>query len=234
MCPIMKGGHEGTERGGDSEQGEAVGSYQPPPLPCSPQQDLKTPNCLWRDENGKYWTYVGGDIDFQAYDGKPPANAPPTLSPAQAAQIAAARLKMHPVGVGLGPDPSLNSYEMIPVGFPIWLWAEGGDTATKSSTASVAGITVALTAHLTGITWDMGDGHRFTCGVGTPYVRGALPPATPSPDCGHTYTKMGHYTITATTRWAIDWRAGTQSGTIPFAMSQTREIPIGELQVLVR
>lgn len=236
VCPDSSSGTAGSVAGGGggADSGATSGSYVPPPPKCG--KDLKGIGCVFTDPDGELWTFVGGDIDWEQYDGDPPpAKAKvPSISPGMAGRMAAARLVMHPASVGLGPDPQDNEYKMIPVGFPIWLWADGGDTGTSSSSESVAGLNVSLTARMTKINWSMGDGTSFTCEKGTAYKKGAVVPATPSPDCGHRYEQVGDYTITATTHWSIDWSAGGQSGSIPFSMSRSRDITIGELQVVVR
>lgn len=161
-----------------------------------------------------------------------------TITPHQAALMAAAYLPLQPGRPTVGPPPELNKWKMAAVGYPLWIWAEGNlDPAPVSR--SVSGLSVSLDANLSKITYDMGDGTKVTCaGPGTLWVKGKIAPGTPSPDCGHTYIKpslpSGSYTITATTHWAVAWTAGGQSGTIPFTQTSTTALPVGEIQTLVR
>ena len=55
-----------------------------------------------------------------------------------------------------------------------------------------------------------------------------------SPDCGHTYTRQGTYTVRATSYWRVTWAGIGQSGTIPLDFTRTAVITIGEAQVLIR
>jgi hypothetical protein len=171
--------------------------------------------------------------DTPAADGVPAV----TIAPHQAAVMAAAYLPLKPGKPTVGPPPNLNKWKMAAVGYPLWIWAEG-DLDPAPVSQSVSGLTVSLDANLAQIVYDMGDGTRITCGPGTPWRKGSAPAGTPSPDCGHTYTKpslpKGSYTIAATTHWSVAWTAGGQSGTIPFTQTTTTTLPVGEVQALVR
>ena len=145
----------------------------------------------------------------------------------------------------VGPDPAWNEWNMAVVGIPYWLWVEGPQQVTDS--ISEGGLSVSLTAHHSRTTFDMGDGRTVTCTATQPFVRDAVPAATPSPVCGHTYQvapkspspssaatkEPGTYTITATTHWTVNWAAGGYTGTLPTTMTGTRDLPVGELQAVV-
>ncbi|MDN5762675.1 MAG: hypothetical protein L0H41_10210 [Microlunatus sp.] len=160
-----------------------------------------------------------------------------TITPYQAALMAAAYLPLQPGQPTVGPPPSINKWKTAAVGYPLWIWADG-DLDPAPVSRSVSGLSVTLDADLAKIVYDMGDGTIITCGTGTPWRKGNVPAGTPSPDCGHTYTKPslpeGDYTITATTQWAVAWTAGGQSGTIPFTQTSSTTLPVGEIQTLVR
>lgn len=160
-----------------------------------------------------------------------------TITPYQAAVIAMVDLPLEAGSPMVGPPPDLNRWQMAAVGYPLWLWAEG-NLAPAPVSSTVAGLRVSLDAAMTGISYDLGDGTTISCGRGTKWRRGAVPAGTPSPDCGHVYTKpslpKGDYTITATTHWSVAWTAGGQAGSIPFTQTASTTLPVGELQVLVR
>lgn len=160
-----------------------------------------------------------------------------TITPYQAALMAAAYLPLQPGEPTIGPPPELNKWKMAAVGYPLWIWAEG-DLDPAPVSQSVSGLSVSLDADMAKITYDMGDGTTITCGPGTPWRKGRVEPGTPSPDCGHTYTQPslpgGSHTVVATTHWSVAWTAGGQSGTIPFTQSSTTTLPVGEVQTLVR
>lgn len=158
-----------------------------------------------------------------------------TITPAEAAQIAVASLKLPQVKPGIGPDPSINQWKMAAVGYPYWLWADG-PTSVGQVSQSVGNLNVALSAQLTSVSYDMGDGNTVTCdGPGVKWHRG-IPPAKESA-CGYRYEMPslpdGSYTVTATSYWDIAWTVGGESGVIAMTQTGTRELPVGELQVLV-
>lgn len=171
-------------------------------------------------------------------DGTAAPNAgPPPVTPAQAGAIAAARLKIPSVAPGIGPSPNLNRWKMAAVGYPLWLWADG-PTQVGPVSDSVAGLSVSLSAEVTSLTFRMGDGTIVNCaGVGDKWTK-AVEPGTKAPSCGHTYTEpslpKGNYEVAALTEWAVTWTANGQSGVINVPAVQTAELPVGELQVLVR
>jgi hypothetical protein len=159
------------------------------------------------------------------------------ITPAQAGAIAVARLKLPAVGPGIGPSPDLNRWKMAAVGYPLWLWAEG-PTQVGPVSDSVAGLSVSLRAEVSSLTFRMGDGTTVNCaGAGDEWTE-AVEPGAKAPNCGHTYSKpslpQGSYTVAAVTNWAVTWTANGQSGVINVPAVQTTDLPVGELQVLVR
>ncbi len=155
----------------------------------------------------------------------------------QAAAIAVARLQLPKIAPGIGPSPDINPWNMAAVGYPLWLWADG-PTHVGPISDSVAGLSVSLDAEVSSLTFRMGDGHTVTCaGSGRPWTT-AVQPGTESPDCGYTYAKPSlpdnSYTVTATANWAVTWTSNGQSGVINVPVVDTTELPVGELQVLVR
>lgn len=134
-----------------------------------------------------------------------------------------------------GPDPSVNEWKMLAVGFPIWLWTDGARTLTDTDSAD--GFTFTLTARLRSTTFAMGDGHAVTCRSMSRYSD-AVRPGTPSPDCGYSYQvpslPKGNYTVTATAYWDVAWSVDGISGTLPVIRTASRSLPIGELSALNR
>jgi hypothetical protein len=164
-----------------------------------------------------------------------PGNQPITVG--QAAAIAVARLQLPTISPGIGPSPDLNPWKMAAVGYPLWLWADGA-THVGPVSDSVAGLSVSLEADVSSLTFRMGDGHSVTCaGSGHPWTA-AVEPGTKSPTCGYTYAKPslpdGPYTVAAIANWAVTWTSNGQSGVINVPAVDSTELPVGELQVLVR
>ena len=164
------------------------------------------------------------------------------ITPEQAARSVIARLNFTAAAPGIGPDHGDNHLADdetgaafdAPVGYPLWLYADGGTIQPRTVTESAGGMSVRISIKVDEITWSMGDGHSQSCGVGTKWRKGAVKPATPSPTCGYVYEKKGRYTVTATTHWTINWAAGGQTGTIPFAIGRGRDYRVGELQTIIR
>jgi hypothetical protein len=126
---------------------------------------------------------------------------------------------------------------MAAVGYPLWLWADG-PTHVGPISDSVAGLSVSLEAEVRSLTFRMGDGHTVNCaGTGHPWTT-AVEPGTKSPNCGYSYTRPSlpdhNYTVAARANWAVTWTSNGQSGVINVPVVDTTELPVGELQVLVR
>ncbi|MCW4600244.1 PKD domain-containing protein [Janibacter hoylei] len=137
---------------------------------------------------------------------------------------------MKPVTPGSTP---LEPGSISIVGIPTWMWAENpAALGPITRTASVPGLSLTMTAKMTGVTWNMGDGTTVECaGTGTKWssARGTAH----SPTCGHTYTKQGTYTVTSTAHWSVSWRASTgQTGVITRDLPSTSTIRVGEVQVI--
>jgi hypothetical protein len=97
---------------------------------------------------------------------------------------------------------------------------------------------VSLDAKVSSLTFRMGDGHKVTCaGSSRPWTT-AVQPGTKSPTCGYAYAKPSlpkdNYTVAAIANWAVTWTSNGQSGVINVPAVDTTELPVGELQVLVR
>ena len=134
----------------------------------------------------------------------------------------------------VGPDPSVNEWHMAVVGYPLWLWTDNPES--MSSTVTGNGITITMRARRGATTFDMGDGKKVSCSKMTPYPA-RVKPATPSPTCGYAYgwpsLPQGNYTVTASSRWVVDWSALGFEGSIPVTVSAQRALPVGELHALV-
>jgi hypothetical protein len=161
----------------------------------------------------------------------------PAITAGQAAALAVARLQLPTIAPGIGPSPELNPWNMAAVGYPLWLWADGPINVGPVSD-SVAGLSVSLEAEVSSLTFRMGDGHTVNCaGTGHPWTT-AVEPGRKSPNCGYSYAKPSlpddTYTVAAMASWAVTWTSNGQSGVINVPAVDTTELPVGELQVLVR
>lgn len=164
----------------------------------------------------------------------PPPGAPPAITTAVLRQ-AAAQITLPPVDPKIGPDPTANTWGIVAIGYPIWLWTPGTNHVTATTTAQ--GITVTITATRTHTTFDMGDGTTITCTTMTPYPGPTNPPQD-SPTCGYRYpqlpqTPTAGYDLRATTHWNITWTALGQTGTFTMTRAATRHLDIAELHTLI-
>jgi hypothetical protein len=189
---------------------------------------------------GKQWyvrTCNGGDLgsqDMVLLDAPPPGfGAPP--DPEELAFRALASIDLLRPRISVAPRKSQGPGL---VGLPVWMWASPGPNyfGELKASASERGVTVRITARVTRVVWNMGNGEKVTCtGPGTPYSPSGPHAGQRSPDCGyHTgYSKADTYQINATTYWTVEWNGGGQSGTIPVSRtSGDVQIQINELQVV--
>lgn len=188
-------------------------------IPGSPNKPLDDPKdrdpklklvlVTCRTEGGlsAVWTFVGVTA----------------VNPAVVAQSLLARMQLRPIEIGMAPPT--RSY----VGIPVWMWADEPGRLTYGPATITAG-GVSLTAKVTKVVWSMGDGSSVTCQKGTEWTRAKA--GGSSPTCGHTFTKQGRYTVTARSYWVATWSGYGQSGTIPFTLESSRQLQVGEIQVI--
>jgi len=208
----------------------------------------------WTGDPAEGWMYewrklagVAGGIHWSYYGfmwlAEAPDEQPVIVDPEGVAQQILDGMSFEPLEVGLAPRPLEDDPESMGlVGAPVWMWATNAGPTTwgpAQESATVGGVTVAVTAEVENVTWAMGDGTSVTCAdPGDPYeprlgVR-------PSPTCGHTYTQTSGdqpgtaYTVTATANWTATWAASTGAeGTLdPPDQSTTSTVRIGERQVI--
>lgn len=161
------------------------------------------------------------------------AGGPPPPDPAVLARQAIASMNLRAIKIGIVPESGPNSVGII--GLPTWLWvADPGPSTVGPITRSVSagGFTVTATAQMKSISWKLGDGISVKCGLGTPYSDGYGKRS--SPTCGHTYTRQGRYTVSATSNWVVEWAGIGEAGTIPLDFTESAQINMGESQVIVR
>ncbi len=161
---------------------------------------------------------------------------PPLVDPAELARDILARIQLARVDIGITPEPGRTGL----IGLPTYLWVSNPGPRTLgpiTDSETEGGVTVTLTAKVSRVVWNLGDGTTITCsGAGTPY-RNEFG-ARPSPTCGHVYkhpsTSLpgGAYRVTATAVWDVAWTGGGQTGVIPFEVSSETSIRMSEAQAL--
>ncbi len=201
------------------------------PATTGPTRTIFIPEC-W---DGTLSTTGCNPTDTPTTPTRPTA---PTRADAETiARTLISRLQLPTPTIQIGPDPSLNKWNMAIVGVPYWIWTDTPTTLTTQVTGY--GITITLNATRTHLTIAPGDGTTLTCTTTTPY-----PPTTPvgaaSPTCGHTYTwpsrtqaaPQGTYPLTITAHWNIHWTALGYTGDLPLTTTDTRNLPVTELHAL--
>ena len=215
-CRVRAGAATGTPSGVDTDQGNA--------------RELLV-NC-----DGT-WQVIPAEALFPTRAG---GAAAARVDPQTLALRAVTTLDLHRIQIGITPPPPDG---IGIVGIPTWLWIANPNPTTTGPqfrTATDAGIRVSLTARLSAVDWDMGDGTTVHCtgphAPGTPWTRTAAEHDPVSPTCGHTYTRQGDpYTITATAHWTVTWTqtlGGTATGTIPIDLITTTTQTVGEYQAI--
>jgi hypothetical protein len=174
-----------------------------------------------------------------AVPGQPaPAPAP---NPVLVAQSAISQLNLK------ASTPHLSAVDHTAVGLPVWMWVDGGASATGplTATATAGATTVTATATLDRIEWSMGPAKAtVSCrGPGTPVAVGTpLYAGQNSPTCGYTYELRslpertggtGRWPVTATSVWTITWAGGGQTGGQALPLTAGTDLEVGELQAVV-
>lgn len=162
----------------------------------------------------------------------------PDRTPAQLAAEAKRFLPLPAPRISTSPATS----EMQVVSFPTWLWIDRSAWKPLTSSVSVPGITVTVTAVPERVVWDMGDGTRVTCsGPGTAY-NPSIPDEQQSTDCSNTYRRTSArvpgqaFRVRATTLWHATWTVtgapgGGDLGIVPRS-SPPMPLRVGEVQAV--
>ncbi|MFD9735714.1 hypothetical protein [Umezawaea sp. NPDC059074] len=241
-CELGAGviGHNGVESPGHNSAGTVPGGDHV----ASDGPDCRNVPVDYKDPAGQQPAGEGGwFMVLCSPDGKDPdshgpvwiakgAEATPTLTPAQVAQMARNRLRLPEVVIAASP-----SNEQL-VNLPTWLWLEGG-WQQVTATAGVPGVSVTAVATPTSVTWSMGDGGSLVCETaGSAFPTGG-DPAAESPDCGYTFRTSSSgqpedaFPVTATVSWTVNWSGAGQTGTFPnMAMSTSTSFRVAEVQAI--
>lgn len=168
----------------------------------------------------------------------------PTVSPEELAQRAIAAVGLDGVEFRLAP-PSTGAGL---VGLPVWLGVADDPGSTywgpiTSEPQCDGDLCVEITAEVTSVEWNMGDGTVFTCDRDqhTVWQRGTHDFLAPGNNCHHNYQQAsrnqtdGRYQISTTSNWSVEWTTtsgGGESGQLPASRPATTSMQIDEVQVL--
>jgi hypothetical protein len=222
----------------DPDYGTYIGNgcyfapYSPQPTTVPPSGSDPTTG-LWGVKS--CYTAPGSGAVMQLIEWR--RNPAPSMTAAQIAQLALAKLHLLGAQIVVAPQPGGAGA----VGLPVWLSTvmTAGTWGPQTASDTEGDITVTITAQASRIVWSMGDGGTVPCGnPGTPYDPKFGMAASPA--CGYVYAvpsstpahPHGRYTITATTFWTVTWTGDGQSGVLtPTSQAQT-SVEIGEVQVV--
>ena len=144
-----------------------------------------------------------------------------------------------PEGVPIvAPNPSVNEWNMIPVGFPIWLTTDAPANPDPIVTTQ-DGVTMTITAVRGTTRFDMGEARvqrpYVVCNSMTERKPIENPGNKKSPDCGYIYIHQGTYTVEATTTWHLTWTANGYTGTMDTTRTAAavRPLGIGQLRSVI-
>lgn len=208
---------------GNGGGGRSGGGGKPSTPLCS-----SFPNGVPDNPPSSDWIYIECQLTANEDDGTIGLWVEPRASAEQLARMLLARIQFRPIDIGLAPK---GADAVALVGMPVWLWVDDPSSTTYGPATITAG-GMSLTAKVTSVGWVMGDGAEFVCGKGTEWKKGMG--GDPSPTCGHTYSQRGTYTVRATTHWVAHWTGYGLSGDIPFQLTRTRQLEVGELQVIIK
>lgn len=202
-----------------------------PQLPVPPGAD---PGGAWYE----CITYDKHTLENATWFDNPPAGIT-KLTPRQAAARLIETITFDGIDIEMAPRVNPEwGHRRSYVGVPIWMWADNQtptNWGTYTLSRTLGGVTISVTAKVTSVLWDMGDGNTVACGsAGTPYTIGYG--FTESPTCGHVYRQTSKdqpdsmYTITATSQWRVDWTGGGESGHENTQATSTAQVEIREAQ----
>jgi hypothetical protein len=185
--------------------------------------------------NGEWILNGFADIRWQWFD----FDDIPTVSPEELAMRAIASVGLDGVAYRLAPPETGAGL----VGLPVWLGVAGSPNAWGPVTGGPecdGGLCVSITAQVTSVQWNMGDGTVLTCqrNQHVAWQRG-MDFLAPRDNCHHYYHQAsrrladGRYQISATSNWLVEWESTSGlTGSISTTRASATSLQINEIQVL--
>jgi len=236
-------GGAGSSAANDDEPAEAGGHRPSRPSRCTYEYvdpgDQETAERMWGPSPGGPGSW-GRKI---CYDDLNRSSAtivwlPRRADPPAMADRAERYLPLPAPQVATSPAPD----HLLVVGLPTWLWVDPSSWKPLSSTVSVTGVTVTVTAVPERVVWRTGDDQTVVCkGPGRAYDP-AIPDEQQSTDCSHVYRQTSESTpgqtfqLTATTEWRVSWTVSgaTGGGDLGVVRRASAPVPVrvGEVQAV--
>jgi hypothetical protein len=192
-------------------------------LACDPDQDgVADPS----------YAYMSPDGDFVEICRD--TTAPPPI-PRYLAEETVEEMSLPLAGVAMSPPEGSDHL----VNLASWLWVDNWQPVTTSAT--LRGVTVTVTATPDSVTWDMGAGDPpVVCGPGRAYDP-SVPDEEQSTDCSYTYRRSSfgepneRFRGAATMRWSIAWTSSTgEAGALaPVSTRRPFTLRVAEGQAVV-
>jgi hypothetical protein len=181
------------------------------------------PKSFWYSAEGRRCIYEASNngICFNVVRPGTEGNPQPPINPAAIAEAAANSMNLRAGQIAASPSAHTAGL----TGADSWFWLEP-PPSSQSSSISLRGETVTVTASANAVQWNFGDGQPFTGGPGVPYRPGAVPSGAVrhlygtrclSGDQGHdpsvsSSCGAGGYPVQASVAWGISYQA---SGPVP-------------------
>lgn len=192
-------------------------------LACDPDQDgIADPSYIYMSPDGEI-VEICRDT-----------TAPPPI-PRYLAEETVEEMALPLAGVAMSPPEGSDHL----VNLASWLWVD--NWRPVSTSATLRGVTVTVTATPESVTWDMGAGDpAVVCGAGRAYDP-SVPDEQQSTDCSYTYRRSSfgepdeRFRGAATMRWSIAWTSSTgETGALaPVSTRRPFALRVAEGQAVV-
>ena len=223
---ITAGNTTRTEGGGGGGPGQGQSSGGA----AAPQG---TPDPFCPDVNN-----VGFICDYATPADLVPLAPVPVVDPRVLAVQALRSLSLPAPDIRLSPPPPKDQL----VNLATWMWVEPGTWGARSTSVSVPGVTVSVSAQPQRVVWTMGNGDSLACnGPGTPYDT-TKPETAQRSDCTYTYRRSSagqpheRYLLSATVEWRATWSVvgAPGGGALPgIRRSASLPVRVAEIQSLI-
>lgn len=261
--PAPEGTEETRQTGG--------GSSGPPAIPCEERVDDRDG---WRIAYDPDWSGVSAEEEVRLLLNRPDADAGPhvigvlrdcanndrgapfwTPAPAEGDggdawdQIQDAIDRAYAAVTPDPPAPELRPRGRVLNGLPAWLWVDRPWEEQSATDTTVGGLTVAVYAEPTELTWDTPEGTRSCAGPGVPWTEAAWDAyqAQPVDDRGHgnpactfvfenasTDQDAGQYPTTVSVTWSFSFTVGGGPRAEMGDLELTTDLPVtvGEVRAV--
>ncbi len=206
--------------------------------PATPEPTFDADGCIVYEDNS-VCSPTGANLAPTLSLSVTPSAAPASPPvPEETIREATAQIVLPEPDVNVGPDPSVNKWNAVAVGYPLWLWTSGDKQV--ATTVEAQGIAISLEARRTHTVFEMGDGGKVRCKAMARYSKPVFwnDPPKESPNCGYRYQQLpkrvgAGYTVTVTTHWTVTWTAAGATGELTMTRTGSRHLNVVEIQSVI-